>query len=92
MATTRGSDRVLSEIEAGRDELLAAISEAVRIDSVNPRYPGQVYDEVVGGEGRVSRLVAGIYEGLGAEVDVFAPEPGATTRSAWSGGPAAAVR
>ena len=76
MTVTRNSERVLSEIEAGRAELLAAISEAVRIDSVNPRYPGQVYDEVVGGEGRVSRFVAEIYEGLGAEVDVFALEPG----------------
>ena len=76
MATTHISEHVLSEIEAGRDELLTAISEAVRIDSVNPRYPGQVYDDVVGGEGRVSRLVAEIYESLGAEVDVFALEPG----------------
>ena len=76
MATTHISEHVLSEIEAGRDELLTAISEAVRIDSVNPRYPGQVYDDVVGGEGRVSRFVAEIYESLGAEVDVFALEPG----------------
>ncbi len=76
MTATRSTDQVLSEIEAGRDELLAAVSEAVRIDSVNPRYPGQVYDEVVGGEGRVSRFVAKIYEDLGAEVDVFAHEPG----------------
>ncbi len=76
MTATRTSERVLSEIEAGRDELLTAISEAVRIDSVNPRYPGQVYDDVVGGEGRVSRFVAEIYARLGAEVDVFALEPG----------------
>jgi acetylornithine deacetylase/succinyl-diaminopimelate desuccinylase family protein len=76
MATTDMSARVVSEVEAGREELLTAISDAVRIASVNPRYPGQVYDDVVGGEGRVSRFVAEIYDDLGAEVDVFALEPG----------------
>ncbi len=70
------ASRVLDEVEAGREELIHAISEAVRIPSVNPRYPGQVYEEVVGGEGRVSQFVAEIYRELGAEVDVFGLEPG----------------
>jgi acetylornithine deacetylase/succinyl-diaminopimelate desuccinylase family protein len=68
--------QVLREVASGRDELVQAISEAVRIPSVNPRYPGQVYEEVVGGEGLVSRVVAEVYRELGAEVDVFALEPG----------------
>lgn len=70
------TEQVLGAVDAARDELVQAISEAVRISSVNPRYPGQVYDEVVGGEGRVSRFVAEIYRELGAEVDVFGLEPG----------------
>ena len=48
----------------------------MRIPSVNPKYPGQVYDEVVGGEGEVSKLVGEVYRALGAEVDLWAIEPG----------------
>jgi acetylornithine deacetylase/succinyl-diaminopimelate desuccinylase family protein len=70
------TERVLSAADEGRDELIEAISNAVQIPSVNPRYPGQVYEEIVGGEGEVSRFVAGIYRELGAEVDVFGLEPG----------------
>lgn len=69
-------DQVLGAVEDGRDELVDAISKAVQIPSVNPRYPGQVYEDIVGGEGEVSRFVAGIYRELGAEVDVFGLEPG----------------
>ena len=68
--------RVTQRIDALRDELVDAISRAVKIASVNPKYPGQVYDEVVGGEGEVSKLVAEVYRGLGAEVDLWAIEPG----------------
>ena len=68
--------RVTQRIDALRDELVDAISRAVKIASVNPKYPGQVYDDVVGGEGEVSKLVAEVYRGLGAEVDLWAIEPG----------------
>jgi acetylornithine deacetylase/succinyl-diaminopimelate desuccinylase family protein len=70
------TDRVVGAVDHQRDELVDAISRAVQIASVNPRYPGQVYEEVVGGEGDVSRFVAGIYRELGAEVDVFGLERG----------------
>ena len=70
------TERVLSAVDERRDELVDAISKAVQIPSVNPRYPGQVYEEMVGGEGEMSRFVAGIYAELGAEVDVFGLEPG----------------
>lgn len=70
------TERVLSAVEDQRDELIDAVSKAVRIPSVNPRYPGQVYEDIVGGEGEVSRFVAGVYRELGAEVDVFGLEPG----------------
>ena len=68
------TERVLSAVDSQRDELVNAISQAVQIPSVNPRYPGQVYEEIVGGEGEVSRFVADIYRELGAEVDVFGLE------------------
>ena len=67
---------VLGRVDSLEKELVEAISQAVQIHSVNPKYPGQVYDEVVGGEGEVSKFMARIYEGIGAEVDLFAIEPG----------------
>ena len=69
-------ERVFAEIERLRGDLVEAVSGAVRIPSVNPKYPGQVYDEVVGGEGETSKFIARYYEALGCDVDVFAIEPG----------------
>ena len=51
-------ERVFAEIERLRGDLVEAVSGAVQIESVNPKYPGQVYDEVVGGEGEASKYVA----------------------------------
>jgi acetylornithine deacetylase/succinyl-diaminopimelate desuccinylase-like protein len=70
------TERVLGEVDELRDELVEAVSQAVRIESVNPKYPGQVYEDVVGGEGQVSRFVSKVYEDLGCEVDLFAVEEG----------------
>lgn len=68
--------RVAAAIDGLADEMIEALSEVVRIPSVNPKYPGQIYDEVVGGEGEVSKVFARHYAALGAEVDLFAIEPG----------------
>ena len=69
-------DAVLARVDALERELVEALSAAVRIESVNPKYPGQVYDDVVGGEGEVGAFVAEIYRSIGCEVDLFAVEPG----------------
>ena len=69
-------ETVLARVDALARELVETLSEAVQIESVNPKYPGQVYDEVVGGEGAVAKLVAEHYRGIGCEVDLFAIEPG----------------
>jgi acetylornithine deacetylase len=69
-------ERIVAAVDDLRDDLVAAVSEAVRIPSVNPRYPGQSYDDVVGGEGAVARHLARLYEAVGCEVDVFGDEPG----------------
>ncbi len=68
-------DRVLGAVDRLKDELIESLSAAVRIPSVNPKYPGEVYDEVVGGEGEVSRYMAALYERIGCTVDLFAVEP-----------------
>ena len=41
---------VLAKVDELAGELVEALSTAVRIESVNPKYPGQVYEDVVGGE------------------------------------------
>jgi|688.fasta_scaffold75338_2 acetylornithine deacetylase len=68
--------KVSSTIDALASEMIEALAEVVRIPSINPKYPGQVYDDVVGGEGEVSKAFARHYEDLGATVDLFAIEPG----------------
>jgi acetylornithine deacetylase/succinyl-diaminopimelate desuccinylase family protein len=69
-------DRVFARVNELQADLVEAVSEAVKIESVNPKYPGQDYDAVVGGEGRVSKFVGGVYESIGCELDLFAIEPG----------------
>lgn len=68
--------RVLARVGELERELIDAVSAAVQIESINPKYPGQVYDDVVGGEGEVSKFVAKFHAEIGCEVDLFAVEPG----------------
>ena len=74
--TQQVRERVLAAVDARRDEIAQTLSQVIQIESVNPKYPGQVYDEVVGREGDASKVMAQIYRSIGAEVDVFAVEPG----------------
>lgn len=67
---------VLAAVDRLQDDLVAAVSAAVRIPSVNPKYPGEDYDAIVGGEGRVARVMAELYQAAGCTVDLFAVEPG----------------
>lgn len=69
-------ERVLAEVDRLVPELLEAVQAAVRIASIEPKYPGQDYDALVGRESEVARLVARVYEQAGAEVEVFALEEG----------------
>jgi acetylornithine deacetylase/succinyl-diaminopimelate desuccinylase family protein len=70
------TERIVAAVDDLRAELIEAVSGAIRIPSVNPRYPGQDYDDVVGGEGDVSRYMAGLYERIGCKTDLFAIEIG----------------
>jgi acetylornithine deacetylase/succinyl-diaminopimelate desuccinylase family protein len=84
---SRDEQRVVERVEALRDELVEAVSAAVRIPSVNPKYPGQQYDDVVGREGEAARHFGRIYSALGCEVDCFAVEPGRENCvGVWRGG------
>lgn len=75
-STTDARSRVLAAVDALVPELVASVVEAVRIASVDPKYPGQDYDALVGREGDVARLVSAVHAQAGAEVEVFAVEPG----------------
>jgi acetylornithine deacetylase/succinyl-diaminopimelate desuccinylase family protein len=63
-------------VDALAGDLVAATGAAVRIPSVTPNYPGLDPAEHLGGEARVSRLLAEHYRNIGCEVDVFAAAPG----------------
>jgi len=69
-------ERLLAAVDGLEPELIDTVSEAIRIPSVNPRYPGQSYDDVVGGEGEVARYMEGLYREIGCETDLFAIETG----------------
>ncbi len=70
------ADRVGARIDDLRDELLATLSTAIGIRSVNPTYADQDYDDLVGGETEVSQLLASVYREAGAEVELFGEAPG----------------
>src|ERR1700729_195991 len=67
---------VTDAVDGLRAELIRRVSEVVRIESVNPKYPGQVYEDVVGGEGRVSAYMADVYREIGCEVELVSVETG----------------
>ena len=69
-------DRVLAAIDQLAPELIAAVQRAVQIASIEPKYPGQSYDELVGRESEVARLVSAVHAESGAEAELFAIEPG----------------
>lgn len=69
-------DEVLARVEALTPELLETVTAAVRIPSVTPTYPGQSYDDLVGAEGEVARLLAERYRSAGAAVATVAGAPG----------------
>ena len=84
--------RVMDAADALADELIAAVADAVRIRSVNPAYPGQDYDAVLGGETEVSRFMADQYRAIGCEWSCSAPCPAARTPSACGVAAAAGAR
>jgi acetylornithine deacetylase len=67
---------VLGRIDVMTDELAGMVSDVIRIPSVNPRYPGQVYEELVGGESRANDLLEDFYRRAGFTTHRIELEPG----------------
>lgn len=70
------TERLLAAVDALADELVETLSRAIAIPSVTPAYPGESYEEHVGREGEVTRLLAEVYERAGCEIDRFGGDPG----------------
>ncbi|MGW6459282.1 ArgE/DapE family deacylase [Streptomyces sp. NPDC055078] len=67
---------VLDAVDRLAEDLVESVAQAVRIPSVNPKYPGQEYAKIVGAEGEVAALMADLYRGAGADVEMVTAEKG----------------
>ncbi|NMO03564.1 ArgE/DapE family deacylase [Gordonia sp. TBRC 11910] len=65
---------IIGAVDALQTDMIQTLSELISVPSVNPKYPGQTYDAVVGHEGRVSDILGEIYVDAGAELDRWAVE------------------
>ncbi len=66
--------RAFEAIDQMKDEIVEKISEVVQVPSVNPKYPGVVSEEVIGGETKANEVVAELYRTIGCEVDLWEEE------------------
>ena len=67
--------QVLKKIDEMKDEIVDTVSKAVRIQSVNPLYPGVESKTVLGGEKRCNEFLKPIMEGFGCKTDMFEKAP-----------------
>ncbi|WP_327107290.1 ArgE/DapE family deacylase [Nonomuraea glycinis] len=67
---------VTEEVDRLAERLVSSLTDAIAVPSVNPKYPGQEYDKVVGAEGDVSALLADLYAEAGADVTKVTVEKG----------------
>ncbi len=56
-------------------EIVDGVIRVVQTPSVNPKYPGVEYDEELGGESEANKIIAGLYEQTGCDMDIWAEEP-----------------
>ncbi|GII94978.1 M20/M25/M40 family metallo-hydrolase [Sinosporangium siamense] len=68
--------RVLDEVDRLTDRLVTSLTDAIAVPSINPKYPGQEYDKVVGAEADASALMADLYREAGADVSHVVVEKG----------------
>ncbi|MCC6222601.1 MAG: M20/M25/M40 family metallo-hydrolase [Thermoleophilia bacterium] len=68
-------DRVLTRVEALRDDAISLLGELVRVNSTTPTQPGVQKADVIGGETRVNEILKERYEGAGLETHWVAEDP-----------------
>ena len=67
---------IVAAVDSLADELVQLVVDMIKIPSVNPCYPGEVYEEVLGGETKVNEFLKPIMESMGLETDLWAVEKG----------------
>lgn len=65
------TDRIRDAVAQISSEIVETLSAAIRIPSINPDYPGVDRESALGGESRMARFMAQIYEELSCETEVF---------------------
>jgi acetylornithine deacetylase/succinyl-diaminopimelate desuccinylase family protein len=68
-------NEVLNKIDDMRNEIVKSLSDLVKIQSVNPLYPGVTAESVLGGEKRCNEFLKPIMEGFGCKTDMFEKAP-----------------
>lgn len=68
--------QVLRALDDAAPSMAASLTDAIRIRSINPKYPGQDYQKLVGGEGDMSDFMADLYRSAGASVEMVETEKG----------------
>ena len=68
-------ERVLGRVEARRDDAVELLADLVRVNSVNPAFPGVRREDVIGGETRANEVLRERYEQAGLETHRVAPDP-----------------
>lgn len=59
-----------------REEIEHQLAQLVQIPSVTPKYPGLVYEDLVGGETRCNEALRPVLESAGCSIDMWEEEPG----------------
>ena len=68
--------KVFDTLDGMRTEMVSALSDLLAIPSVNPNYPGCVYDELVGGETEANKYMEKLYRNAGCKVSWVEREKG----------------
>jgi acetylornithine deacetylase/succinyl-diaminopimelate desuccinylase-like protein len=76
MIDTTVKEALIRGVDVLKDELIQLTADTVRIPSINPTYPGQVYTDTLGGETEVNEFVKPLLEGLGMTTDLWEEEEG----------------
>ncbi|WP_091467772.1 ArgE/DapE family deacylase [Paenarthrobacter nitroguajacolicus] len=78
MARTEQNQRraVLDAVDRLAPRIVQSVSDAVKIPSINPKYPGQDYGKLVGAEGEVSALMNDLHREAGASTELVTVEKG----------------
>ena len=76
MIDTTVKEALIRGVDVLKDELIQLTADTVRIPSINPTYPGQVYMDTLGGETEVNEFVKPLLEGLGMTTDLWEEEEG----------------